>query len=232
MSDVARIDIFREQSARFCADLLDSLRLRKPKPTDGPRLLELVSACSPLDVNSLYCYLILCAHFRDTCVVAERGHEVVGFVSGYREPAQPDAFFCWQVAVAGGLRRSGLATAMLKAILSDPANRGVRTIEATVTGPNHASMRLFQRLASDLGSPCHVEMLFSERHFAPWKHDVEWLIRIGPFDLPCDLVRSDEASDHDARVAHDDGGPLSPARDADRAFLSTSCQRRGAEPRT
>jgi L-2,4-diaminobutyric acid acetyltransferase len=201
MSDAARTHIFQEQSAPAHAGLLHGVWLRQPKATDAPRLLELVSACTPLDVNSLYCYLILCTHFHETCVVAERGGEILGFVSGYREPPRPDALFCWQVAVAAKLRRSGLASAMLRSILSGPANRGVRTIEASVTGSNHGSMRLFRRLADDLGAPCRVEMLFSERDFAPWEHDAEWLVRIGPFDMPCDLARSERAGGREAPVS-------------------------------
>lgn len=194
MSDVPRMRVFPHESAPSSAGP-QCLHLRKPVPTDGPRVFELVSACAPLDVNSLYCYLILCAHFQDTCCIAECGGEIVGFVSGYREPARPDVFFCWQVAVAARLRRSGIAIAMLRSILSDPTNRGVRTLEATVTSANHPSMGLFRRLAAELGSACHVEVLFSEPHFAPWEHEAEWLMRIGSFEL---------ASDHD---------PLEAARD-------------------
>jgi hypothetical protein len=56
-------------------------------------------------------------------------------------------------------------------------------------------MRLFQQLAADLGARCHVEMLFSESHFAPIKHDAEWLVRIGLSDLGRRLARPDDGSD-------------------------------------
>jgi L-2,4-diaminobutyric acid acetyltransferase len=191
MPTAPNMDVIQERSRDAPTTLLQRVRLRKPEPTDGARLLELVSSCSELDRNSLYCYLILCTHFRDTCIVAEYGSELVGFVSGYREPARPDVFFCWQVAVAASMRRSGLATAMLRSIFSNPTNIGMRLIEATVTRHNCASMHLFQRLAADLGLPCDVEMLFSESHFAPWKHDAEWLVTIGPSDLQSSLARSD-----------------------------------------
>jgi len=184
VTHAAQDHLIQERNATAGADTLHGVRLRVPTTTDAPRVLALVSACAPLDVNSLYCYLILCTHFHETCVLAERDGEVLGFISGYREPSRADVLFCWQVAVAAEMRRSGLASVMLKSILSSPACRGVRTVEATVTGSNHASMRLFRRLAGDRGAPCHAELLFSERHFAPWKHDAEWLLRIGPFEGP------------------------------------------------
>jgi len=203
MTDAAENRAFREQSPPARADLLHGVRLREPDATDAASVLGLVSACAPLDVNSLYCYLILCTHFRETCILAERDGEVLGFVSGYREPSRPDVLFCWQVAVAAKMRKSGLASAMLKSILSGPASRGVRSVEATVTGSNHASMRLFRRLAGDLDAPCHVEVLFSERHFAPWKHDAELLVRIGPFDEQREHVRPERAAVREARGSGD-----------------------------
>jgi L-2,4-diaminobutyric acid acetyltransferase len=200
MSDVSSIILSQQRSAKVRAAPLQGVRLRKPEPTDGARLLALVSACPPLDVNSLYCYLLLCMHFSETCIVAERDAEIVGFVSGYREPPRPQVFFCWQIAVASVLRRSGVATAMLNAILTNHANRGVHTIEATVTSPNQTSMRLFEGLAADLGMPCRVEPLFTERHFAPWEHDAEWLVRIGPCAPHNDFVGGRALHD---RAPHD-----------------------------
>src|SRR5262249_18150906 len=175
MTDAAENHVFREQGAPvradLLADLLHGVRLREPDATDAAKVLGLVSACAPLDVNSLYCYLILCPPFRESCMLAERDGEVLGFVSGYREPSRPDVLFCWQVAVAAKLRKSGLARAMLKSILSSPASRGVRTVEATVTGSNHASMRLFRRPAGDPGAPGHVAAPFSGRALAAVEHE-------------------------------------------------------------
>ena len=222
MSNAAALDAMRERDEEARSGLHPSLRLRKPEPTDGARLHALVSSCSVLDANSLYCYLILCTHFSDTCIVAEHGSELVGFVSGYREPARPEVFFCWQVAVAARQRRCGLATAMLKSILSDSANRGIRTIEATVTGPNHASMRLFQHLAADLGARCYIEMLFSESHFAPIKHDAEWLVTIGLPDLERHLARPDHGSDLQLRELPDDCVRLLPASVVGTASIAPS----------
>merc|ERR1712169_164475 len=63
---------------------------RKPVSTDGSDVFALVERCKPLDVNSMYCNLLQCSHFADTAIVAERGGQMVGFISGYRLPQQPD----------------------------------------------------------------------------------------------------------------------------------------------
>jgi L-2,4-diaminobutyric acid acetyltransferase len=45
--------------------------LRKPEGEDGSAVWDLVRECKPLDENSMYCNLIQCDHFSDTCVLAE-----------------------------------------------------------------------------------------------------------------------------------------------------------------
>ncbi len=59
------------------------LTLRKPDPTDGAAIWELVRACKPLDENSMYCNLVQAEHFRDTCVVALLDDQIVGWISGH-----------------------------------------------------------------------------------------------------------------------------------------------------
>ncbi|MDD2638675.1 MAG: hypothetical protein PHO60_06890, partial [Methanothrix sp.] len=50
--------------------------LRKPEVSDGAKIFNLVEICKPLDLNSVYSYLLLCHHFADTCVVAELDGEI------------------------------------------------------------------------------------------------------------------------------------------------------------
>ena len=63
--------------------------LRKPTASDGADIWELVRSCRPLDENSMYCNLLQCDHFADTCVLAElSGEAVVGGILGI-EGAHP-----------------------------------------------------------------------------------------------------------------------------------------------
>src|SRR3546814_20772399 len=61
-----------------------------------------------LDTNSLYCNLLQCTHFAETCVLAERDGEISGWISGYRLVHDPEAMFVWQVAVHERARGRGL----------------------------------------------------------------------------------------------------------------------------
>ena len=90
--------------------------LRTPRAEDGAAIWNLVRDCKPLDENSMYCNLIQCDHFRDTCVVAELNGQIAGWISAYVVPSdETRTLFVWQVAVApaarGDERVRGLARA-------------------------------------------------------------------------------------------------------------------------
>lgn len=157
------------------------IELRTPRGEDGPGVTALIAACPPLDPNSAYCNLLQCTHFAETCVVAQRDDALVGWISGYRLPADPNRFFVWQVAVDEAARGEGLALAMLEALLARPALAGVTRFITTITRDNAASWRLFRSLARQQDASFNEAPLFErELHFAG-RHDTEWQAEIGPF---------------------------------------------------
>ena len=160
---------------------LPGVVLGAPGARDGAAIHRLVDACKPLDVNSIYAYLLLCEHFAETCVRAERSGRTVGFISAYRPPQKAEVIFVWQVAVAEEVRGQGLARAMLHELLSRPALRGCRYLETTVSPSNEASRRLFDGFAREVRAPVTEQILFCEQDFGGENHEQEVLIRIGPF---------------------------------------------------
>ena len=151
-----------------------------PRATDGPRVSRLIASSPPLDVNSAYCNLLQCTDFRETCVLAERGSELLGWISGYRPPASPEQLFVWQVAVDPAARGEGLAGRMLDELLARPAVAGAVMLTTTVTEDNEASWALFQAFARRHGATLTRSRRFErETHFAG-AHKTEWEARISP----------------------------------------------------
>ncbi|WMC11922.1 diaminobutyrate acetyltransferase [Oceanimonas pelagia] len=145
------------------------LVLRHPNATDGRNVNLLIDRCKPLDTNSTYCNLLQCSHFADTCMLAEDEDDgtLLGFISAYRKPAEPDTLFVWQVAIDKRARGEGLARRLLDNLLDADACQGVRRIETTITPDNAASWGLFDSLARDRGAGAgsrHV-LFDQERHF-------------------------------------------------------------------
>lgn len=153
---------------------------RAPEPMDGARVHDLVAACPPLDRNSLYCNLLQCTHFADTCILAEQGEQLLGWISGYRPPAEPSTLFVWQVAVHEAARGRGLAGRLLAALLDRSAATPVRFIKTTVTPGNDASRALFRSVARRSGAPMREQSGFEKDTHLRGRHDSERLIVVGP----------------------------------------------------
>lgn len=160
------------------------LSFGSPTPTEGAELWNLAREVGNLDVNSRYAYVLWCRDFAATSVVARDPLGVIaGFVTGYRRPDAPDVYFVWQVAVAPGFRRRGLARRMLDHAVLRMRSNGVRYVETTVTPDNKASMRLFESFAQANGADLTRDVLFSEQELGSG-HEPEVLHRIGPFPGP------------------------------------------------
>jgi L-2,4-diaminobutyric acid acetyltransferase len=157
--------------------------IRSATARDGAAVWRLVKGSQVLDVNSSYAYLLFLDHFGDTSVVAEEEGEIVGFVTGFRPPREPDAVFVWQVAVAESMRGRGLARRLLDALVRLPGCRGVRTMLTTVTPSNAPSQALFRSFARGVDAEVAVTEHFGEDHFPEGGHEAEELYRIGPFTL-------------------------------------------------
>ncbi|MBN1382775.1 MAG: diaminobutyrate acetyltransferase [Deltaproteobacteria bacterium] len=153
---------------------------RTPKLEDGKAIYELVKQSPPLDLNSLYCYLLLCDHFDETCIIAEYKSKLAGFISAYRHPQKPDTLFVWQVVVAENMRGRGLAGDMLNRILSEKAS-WASFVETTVTPSNRSSLRFFQAFADERRTLCQRHSYMTKDLFGNGSHEEEILLRIGPF---------------------------------------------------
>jgi L-2,4-diaminobutyric acid acetyltransferase len=153
---------------------------RSPVLSDGAEIHALVAACPPLEENSVYCNLLQCSHFAPTCVVAEMDGEIVGWISAYVPPDQPDVIFVWQVAVGERARGQGLGARMLEALSARPAVTGAQWLKSTITDDNPASWAMFNRFAERrMASLSSEPWMLAGEHF-PDGHESENLVTIGP----------------------------------------------------
>ena len=145
-------------------------------------LHRLVRACSPLDLNSLYCNLLQCSHFKNTSIAAVSDDNLVGSVTGYHIPDRPDTLFIWQVAVHPEARGKGLARTMLRKLLERMATQGIHFVETSITLSNEASLRLFTGFATEQHANMVRSVMFEQESHFEGIHETEYLFRIAPFD--------------------------------------------------
>lgn len=159
------------------------LVFRQPHRQDGAALHDLVAASPPLDLNSRYAYLLLVEHHAETSVVVYADGKLVGAITAYILPLQPDTLFVWQVAVAAGQRGKRLGSRMLQHLLHDCVERqGLRWMETTISPSNQASHKLFTSFALRQGAGCSIATLFAASDFGASGHEEERLYKLGPWD--------------------------------------------------
>ncbi|HIT74151.1 MAG TPA: diaminobutyrate acetyltransferase [Candidatus Avipropionibacterium avicola] len=143
-------------------DIRTQITFRPPALTDGAAMWRVARDSARLDLNSPYAYTLWARDFADTTVVAEVDGEVVGFVTGYRRPTEPETVMVWQVAVDDNFRGHGIARRMLDELV---ARTGTTTVETTITDDNQASQALFTSFSDHHGADHEVTPLFTSVHF-------------------------------------------------------------------
>ncbi len=148
---------------------------RRPKLADGINIHQLIANSPPLDVNSSYLYFLQSSHFADTCVLAERDGEILGFVSGYIRPDKPTELFVWQLVVSENGRGQGVAKSLVRQQIAQslaiaPA---LKSISCTISPSNLASQGVFKSLGKHFGLQLEVKEFLTEAHFAGTDHEAE-----------------------------------------------------------
>jgi L-2,4-diaminobutyric acid acetyltransferase len=111
-------------------------------------------------------------------VLAEMDGQVVGWVSGYVMPSDPDTFFVWQVAVDEAARGAGLGLTMLEHLLGRDACDGVNRLQTTITADNEASWALFRKFAGRHGDALDVQAYYTQALHFQDRHRTEHLVTI------------------------------------------------------
>ncbi len=186
------------------------IRFRPALRGDGSSLWQLVQSTGSLELNSSYFYLTFAEFFGGTCLVAQRGNELLGAIIAFRPPLNSEALFVWQIGVAPAARRQGLAKRMLHEILKFPACSGVRFIQATITPGNVASHQTFRGFAREVGAKCQRADFFTSDLF-PQPHEAEEMITIGP--LPTNLQDLQGAKNDSITISREELEHVGPERE-------------------
>jgi L-2,4-diaminobutyric acid acetyltransferase len=158
---------------------------RTPTPEDGLAVWELVRNTPALDANSPYAYVLWFRDFADCCLVATVDDEVVGFLTGYRRPEEPETYFVWQTAVSPRHGIPFLGVKLFEAAAERQRARGARFVEASVSAENRPILMVLKQYARRRAATVTERVLFPAAWLGEGHHD-EVLQRIGPLATPLD----------------------------------------------
>lgn len=152
---------------------------RAPVPEDGPAVWNLVENTPGLDSNSIYYYSLWFRDFSDGSLIATVDDEIVGFLTGYRRPEEPETYFVWQTAVNPRHGIPFLGVKLFQAAADQQVADGARYVEATVSADNKAILMVLKQFAKKHSAHVETRVLFPGSLFPESHHD-EVLYRIGP----------------------------------------------------
>lgn len=158
---------------------------RTPRPEDGLAVWRLVRDTPGLDANSPYAYVLWFRDFADCSLLATVDDEIVGFLTGYRRPEEPDTYFVWQTAVNPRHGIPFLGVKLFEAAAERQRAKGARFVEATVSAENRAILMVLRQYARKRSAERTEEVLFSSELLGDGHHD-ELLQRIGPLKIEDD----------------------------------------------
>ncbi|MDD2895911.1 MAG: diaminobutyrate acetyltransferase [Aliarcobacter sp.] len=156
------------------------IKFSKPKKSQTKEIIKLVKDTKILDVNSEYLYYLQTIHFNEFCCVAldeTKKDKVIGFVSGYLIPNE-NSLFIWQVAVDEKYRGLGLAQRMILKIVNRKSIKKINFIKTTVSPSNQSSIRVFEKVASELNTKIKKHKFLKMKDFTN-SHEDEPMYVIG-----------------------------------------------------
>lgn len=181
--------------------LFDKIELRHPLTTDGDALKTLLATTPVLDGNSVQCTLLQCSHFAQTSVAAFLHGQLVGFVSAYYPPNEPNTLFVWQVVVAQDLRDLGLGKKMLHWLIDQPACEQAMRMVTAIGIKNSISWSMFDGFARDIGA-LPIKSFVTSIDASPDHQPDEYLLRIAPLPNRSEYLLNDPLDGLKASGSH------------------------------
>ncbi len=181
--------------------LLDKIEFRHPLASDGDALNALLATTPVLDGNSVQCTLLQCSHFAQTSVAAFFHGQLVGFVSAYYPPNEPNTLFVWQVVVAQDLRDLGLGKKMLHWLIAQPGCEQAIHLVTAIGIKNSISWSMFDSFARDIGA-LPIKSFVTSIKPSPDDKQSEYLLRISPLPNRSAPVTHDLLSDLKSSGSH------------------------------
>ncbi|QUH05534.1 diaminobutyrate acetyltransferase [Saccharopolyspora erythraea] len=161
------------------ADLREEVVFRTPEPKDGQAVWEMVSNDRQLDTNSPYYYTMWFRDFAHESLVATVRDEIVGFLTGYRRPDEPETYVVWQEAVRPRHGIPNLGVDIFEHAAAQQIADGAKYVEATVSANNKPIIWVLKKFAKAHAAEVETGVLFPSDYF-PGEHHDEVLYRIGP----------------------------------------------------
>jgi len=152
--------------------------LRAPEADDAGRIADLADGFASGEAYAPQGDLMSNAAFRDTSVVAELEGELVGGVTAYRLPYDPQTLFIWHADVAETARDQGLSSLMMGYLMRQEACVGVTRVQTAIAPMDERAWTLFRHFARWQRSHMEIQMFITQALTPFAQHETDHLVTI------------------------------------------------------
>ena len=133
------------------------LRFRAPQASDAAEISLLLKESGAPTHSELHRSLLQSDQFRETCGVVEIAGDIVGWISAYLPPFDPESLYVWQIAVSKKARGLGVAHRMLLDLMNRDICDGVRRLQISIRFDDPDGWEFIQRYADIRGASMAVQ---------------------------------------------------------------------------
>ena len=108
------------------------INVRNFTPADVDKVYDLVKRCPPLRLFDKYIYRVQAEYFPETCFVAEKDFEIIGFISGFVSQKDPLVFFVWQYCVLEPHDKLFAPVSLIKNMIQNAREMGCQKLQFTM----------------------------------------------------------------------------------------------------
>lgn len=152
--------------------------LRTPEPVDGVRIAALAEGLASGNARDIPEALVGRGAFRETSVLAELDGQLLGWISAYILPYDPQTLFIWTVEVVEADRDVGISALMLGYLMRQEACAGVTRVQTVISCDEDRPWELFRRFARWQHSRMNVQPYFTQALTPHKRHENENLVTI------------------------------------------------------
>jgi L-2,4-diaminobutyric acid acetyltransferase len=152
--------------------------LRAPLPEDGARIAALAEDFVSRKARNIPETLVGRGAFRETSVLAELAGKLLGWVSAYILPYDPQTLFIWAVEVVKSEQNPGLSSLMLGYLMRQEPRAGLTRVQTVISCDEDRPWALFRQFARWQHSRLDIQPYFTQALTPHKRHENDNLVTI------------------------------------------------------
>jgi ribosomal protein S18 acetylase RimI-like enzyme len=125
---------------------LEHVRIRNVKEEDFFEIMNLASKCAPIPVERDSIYHLFTKYFANTCFVAERDNQIVGYILGFISQLEKNVAYIHNICIAPDLRRKKIGSSLYQKFFQNMKNEKCQKIFLIINPINKFSIKYHESL--------------------------------------------------------------------------------------